>query len=205
MTCCDSRSISISLSCSASLRSSTTCSRGSVTGTIPFFMQFEWKISANDELMMHRIPIPLMDQGACSRDDPHPKLSPATMIFVPTPSRPSRSRYSGRFSTKSSTSTATPSGAPAWATSTGFLYRSSANAAKPRPVRLIVLRYSLGMIMSVSTFWMSSGAATPFRFVKTGIPTAEPEPSASRTTGPADSTAAAFCAFSSTDSDGAGM
>ncbi len=32
----------------------------------------------------------------------------------------------------------------------------------PRPVRLMVLRYCLGMIMSVSTLMIRSGAATPF-------------------------------------------
>mmetsp|Transcript_48880 Transcript_48880/g.127649 ORF Transcript_48880/g.127649 Transcript_48880/m.127649 type:complete len:380 (+) Transcript_48880:253-1392(+) len=201
ITLCDSRSISISLSASASASSSSTDSRGSVTGTMPFFMQFEWKMSANDDEMMARIPIPEMDHGACSRDEPHPKLSPATRIFVPTPSRPERSRYSGRLRTKSATSLATLS--PDCATSTGLVYRSSANAAKPRPVRLIVFRYSLGMIMSVSTFWMSSGAATPFRFVNFGMPPPPPPPAvASRMTAPADSTADSLCARWMGDSAG---
>mmetsp|Transcript_51356 Transcript_51356/g.85179 ORF Transcript_51356/g.85179 Transcript_51356/m.85179 type:complete len:220 (+) Transcript_51356:1017-1676(+) len=55
------------------------------------------------------------------------------------------------------------------------------------------------MIMSVSMFWISSGAATPFRLSKTGMPTPPVDPSASRITGPADSPAAEFCAFISAE------
>mmetsp|Transcript_55952 Transcript_55952/g.134096 ORF Transcript_55952/g.134096 Transcript_55952/m.134096 type:complete len:237 (+) Transcript_55952:129-839(+) len=120
MTCWLCRSISTSFISSASLSSSSTCSRGSVTGSMPFFMQLEWKMSAKDELMMQRMPMPLIDHGACSRLEPQPKLSPATRMLVPTASRPCLSRYSGRLRTKSATSMATPSGPPACATSTGF-------------------------------------------------------------------------------------
>mmetsp|Transcript_55952 Transcript_55952/g.134095 ORF Transcript_55952/g.134095 Transcript_55952/m.134095 type:complete len:301 (+) Transcript_55952:906-1808(+) len=49
------------------------------------------------------------------------------------------------------------------------------------------------MIMSVSMFWMSSGAVTPLRLSKTGMPTLAPElPSCSRMTAPADSVAASI-------------
>src|SRR4029077_10932662 len=40
----------------------------------------------------------------------------------------------------------------------------------PRPVRLTVFRYCLGMIMSVSTLIMFSGAATPSSVVNLFIP-----------------------------------
>mmetsp|Transcript_20052 Transcript_20052/g.59063 ORF Transcript_20052/g.59063 Transcript_20052/m.59063 type:complete len:298 (+) Transcript_20052:265-1158(+) len=66
------------------------------------------------------------------------------------------------------------------------------------------------MIMSVSTFWMSSGAVTPLRLTNSGIPEPPEEASISRTTGPADSTAAEFCALCSAEgaspsSPGTGM
>eukprot|EP00320_Phaeocystis_rex_P016184 CAMPEP_0119068678 /NCGR_PEP_ID=MMETSP1178-20130426/11137_1 /TAXON_ID=33656 /ORGANISM="unid sp, Strain CCMP2000" /LENGTH=42 /DNA_ID= /DNA_START= /DNA_END= /DNA_ORIENTATION= len=41
--------------------------------------------------------------------------------------------------------------------------------------------------MSVSMFWMSSGAVTPLRLLNTGMPTPPDEPSDSRMTAPADS------------------
>ena len=40
-----------------------------------------------------RMPKSISAQGACSREEPQPKLSPATRIVAPL--------YSGRFSTKS--------------------------------------------------------------------------------------------------------
>mmetsp|Transcript_3665 Transcript_3665/g.7812 ORF Transcript_3665/g.7812 Transcript_3665/m.7812 type:complete len:240 (+) Transcript_3665:1090-1809(+) len=58
----------------------------------------------------------------------------------------------------------------------------------------MVFRYSFGVIMSVSMFAMSSGAATPLRLLNLGIPAPPPELSVSRMIGPADSTAASFCA-----------
>ena len=54
-----------------------------VTGSRPFFMALLRKISAKDVLMTARIPQPVNAQGACSRDEPQPKLSPATRICAP--------------------------------------------------------------------------------------------------------------------------
>mmetsp|Transcript_14927 Transcript_14927/g.59858 ORF Transcript_14927/g.59858 Transcript_14927/m.59858 type:complete len:221 (+) Transcript_14927:1053-1715(+) len=101
-------------------------------------------------------PASLMAHGACSREEPQPKLSPATRILARFLGSPCAVQGS-RLRTKSGLR----SGASPRATPSGLWYRSSAKAANPRPVRLMVLRYSLGMIMSVSTFWMSSGAARP--------------------------------------------
>ena len=53
----------------------------------------------------------------------------------------------------------------------------------------MVFKYSFGMIMSVSTFWMSRGAATPFRLPNLGMPAPPEATSRSRITGPADATA----------------
>mmetsp|Transcript_4939 Transcript_4939/g.16491 ORF Transcript_4939/g.16491 Transcript_4939/m.16491 type:complete len:211 (+) Transcript_4939:630-1262(+) len=133
---------------------------------MPFFMQLEWKMSAKDEEMMQRIPIPEMDHGACSRDEPHPKFGPATRIHA--------SWYCGWLRTKSSFGRAISG--PIVATSTGLWYRISAKAAKPSPVLLIVLRNSFGMIRSVSTFGMFSGAAAPRTTVKRGMPPPPPPP-----------------------------
>ena len=58
--------------------------------------------------------------------------------------------YPPLFNTKLGSGRATS--APIVATSSGFSYRSSAKAAKPRPERWMVFKNSLGMIMSVSTF-----------------------------------------------------
>ena len=91
---------------------------------------------------------------------------------------------------KSEISSATPG--PSFATSFGLVYLSSANAAKPKPVRLIVLRYSFGIIMSVSMFWMSKGAAMPFRTSNTGMPPSPLPAWDSRMIGPADSPASAY-------------
>mmetsp|Transcript_17854 Transcript_17854/g.42190 ORF Transcript_17854/g.42190 Transcript_17854/m.42190 type:complete len:360 (-) Transcript_17854:1091-2170(-) len=116
--------------------------------------------------MMQRMPRSMMDQGACSRDEPQPKLSPAMRMEA------APSLYPSWLSTKSALGWATSG--PMVATSSALSYRSSAKAANPSPDRLIVLRNSLGMIMSVSMFWMSSGAATPLRTVNLGRPAASP-------------------------------
>ena len=46
---------------------------------------------------------------------------------------------------------------------------SRQNRPVPRPVRLIVFRYCFGMIMSVSTLMIRSGAATPSSTVNLSI------------------------------------
>src|SRR6516162_9060531 len=48
-------------------------------------------------------------------------------------------------------------------------YRFSENRPLPSPVRLIVFKYCLGMIMSVSTLIILSGSATPSRTVNLSI------------------------------------
>ncbi len=72
-------------------------------------------------------------------------MSPATRI--------SASRQAGWFRTKSGFSS--PSG----------VKRISSNRFAPRPVRRIVFRNCLGMIMSVSTLINGMGAAMPVRVV----------------------------------------
>ena len=62
---------------------------------------------------MQRMPKSLMDHGACSRDEPQPKLSPAMMIFA------APSFQGARLSTKSSRNSAMD-GSPVVATSTAF-------------------------------------------------------------------------------------
>ncbi len=51
------------------------------TGSRPFFKALLRKISANDVLMTARMPQPNSAQGACSRDEPQPKLSPASRTW----------------------------------------------------------------------------------------------------------------------------
>ena len=63
---------------------------------MPFLKQLLKKMSAKEVEMTQRMPMSLMAQGACSREEPQPKLSPATRIF--------ESRHPGLFSTKSSRS-----------------------------------------------------------------------------------------------------
>src|SRR5208282_3804280 len=99
--------------------------------------------------MTQRTPKSSSAQGACSREEPQPKLWPATMIDA--------LRCAGLLRTKSGCSD--PSSR----------YRISANSPSPSPVRLIVLRYCLGMIMSVSMLSIASGAATPVNVVNLSI------------------------------------
>ena len=95
--------------------------------------------------MTERMPKSSSAQGACSRDDPQPKFSPAT--------RMTEWRQAGLLSTKSGFSE--PSS----------FKRMSRNRPRASPVRSTVLRNCLGMIMSVSTLIMGKGAATPVRVV----------------------------------------
>mmetsp|Transcript_17410 Transcript_17410/g.27818 ORF Transcript_17410/g.27818 Transcript_17410/m.27818 type:complete len:291 (-) Transcript_17410:1108-1980(-) len=113
---------------------------------MPFLKQLLKKMSAKLVEIMHLNPISFRAHGACSLDDPHPKFSPAIRIGAPL--------YTGWFRMKSSLSLPSSS------------YRISSNACTPSPERLMVLRNCLGMIISVSTFLMSSGAAVPETLVK---------------------------------------
>ena len=58
-----------------------------------FLKQLLKKMSAKEVEIMHLMPKSLMAHGACSRELPQPKLSPATKIEVPF--------HSGLFKTKS--------------------------------------------------------------------------------------------------------
>src|SRR5262252_1936844 len=79
--------------------------------------------------------------GACSREDPEPKLRPLTRTLA--------AWCSGLFSTKSGFGD--PSGRN----------RQSKNRPASKPVRAMLLRNCLGMIWSVSTSTRSSGATRP--------------------------------------------
>jgi hypothetical protein len=55
---------------------------GSTTGRMPFLKQLLKKMSAKEVEITQRMPKSASAQGACSRDDPQPKLSPATRIWA---------------------------------------------------------------------------------------------------------------------------
>jgi hypothetical protein len=113
---------------------------------MPFLKQLLWKMSAKSGAMTQRMPKSSNAQGACSRDEPQPKFSKAIST--------SALRQAGWFSTKSGFSDPSSRKRMLWKR---FL---------PKPVRLMDFRKRAGMILSVSTFAMGSGAATPVRVVK---------------------------------------
>src|SRR5579859_371961 len=92
-------------------------------------------------------------QGACSRDEPEPKLRPEISTLAPA--------YRGWFSTKSGF------GEPSGST------RQSKKRPFSKPVRAMLLRNCLGMIWSVSTSTRSSGEARPVWRVKGSISSVE--------------------------------
>src|SRR5437764_6611536 len=102
-------------------------------------------MSAKLGAMTQRMPKSVSAQGACSRLEPQPKLSPATMILA--------WRYGPWFSTKSGFSE--PSARN----------RTSSNRCFDKPVRLIVRRWIAGKILSVSMLIIGIGAATPLSWV----------------------------------------
>src|ERR1700682_5719097 len=87
--------------------------------------------------------------GACSRDEPEPKLRPEIKTLAPA--------YWGLLSTKSGF------GEPSDST------RESKKRPFSKPVRAMLLRNCLGMIWSVSTSTRSSGATRPVWWVKGSI------------------------------------
>src|SRR3954468_20391430 len=101
-------------------------------------------MSANRELMTTRKPPSSSAHTACSREEPVPKSGPATRIEA--------SAYCGRLSTNS-----------------GSFFRHATNRPSSNPVRVIRLRYSAGMIWSVSTLLRRSGAAVPVWVVKASM------------------------------------
>lgn len=132
-------------------------------------------MSAKEEAMTVRIPKSRRAQGACSREDPQPKLPPeTTRIFDSL--YPGWLRMNSGFSEPSA------------------LYRRAAKREIPRPVRLMVLtnakkecetlnspsdllerggtylRKRAGMMRSVSMLARSRGAAIPLTISNLGIP-----------------------------------
>jgi hypothetical protein len=110
----------------------------------PAFVELFLKMSANRELMTTRKPPSSSAHTACSREEPVPKSGPATRIDA--------SAYCGWLSTKS-----------------GSLVRQALKSPSAKPVRVIRLRYSAGMIWSVSTADRRSGAAVPVCVMKASI------------------------------------
>ena len=108
-------------------------------------------MSAKLGAIMHLSPKSSKAHGACSREDPHPKLAPVTKTLA--------WRHGSLFNTNSGFSLSP-------------LYRNSKNAAAPNPVRLIVFKNCFGIILSVSMLVIGSGAAIPVNIVKGSIPVA---------------------------------
>ena len=67
---------------SASSISLSTVSWGSAINSMPFFEALLLKMSAKLGAMTQRMPKSTSAQGACSRDEPQPKFSPATRILA---------------------------------------------------------------------------------------------------------------------------
>src|SRR5262245_31949723 len=96
-------------------------------------------MSAKEVERIARTPQDASAQGACSRDEPAPKLSPTSRIWRPA--------ISGRSSTNGG-SLSEPSSSN----------RQSRKRASARPALSVTLRYRAGTIWSVSTF--SAGIGT---------------------------------------------
>src|SRR5216683_1282383 len=72
------------VTCAPGLERSRSCAAGSsTTGMSPFFSALLRKMSAIDELTTARKPKSCSAQGACSREEPQPKLAPATSTCAP--------------------------------------------------------------------------------------------------------------------------
>ena len=67
---------------SASSINLSRSSRDTRIGSTPFWKQLLKKMSAKLVEMTQRTPKSSSAQGACSREEPQPKLSSATMIFA---------------------------------------------------------------------------------------------------------------------------
>mmetsp|Transcript_464 Transcript_464/g.1511 ORF Transcript_464/g.1511 Transcript_464/m.1511 type:complete len:301 (-) Transcript_464:1415-2317(-) len=157
---CASRSTEKAWCAMAAAISVSTSALGSVMGSMPFLKQLFLKISAMVVEITHRMPRSRSAHGACSRDDPQPKLSPVTRTLV-APLKGAWLRMNAGSSDPSAR------------------YRTSKKAPVPRPDRLTVFRNCFGMILSVSTFSRSSGHATPSSTVNLGMPPAPAAPPAS--------------------------
>jgi hypothetical protein len=127
-TSCASRSTVTSTEGSASTSANSCRETSSLTGahTMPTFPQFVRKMSAKLGATMAVKPASSSAHGACSREDPHPKLRPASSTFAPA--------CWGWFMGNSGLGVPSSS------------YRHSANANGPKPVRSMRLRYCFGTI-----------------------------------------------------------
>ena len=67
---------------SASFIRRSTCSWGRTMGRMPFLKQLLKKMSAKDGAITQRMPKSSSAQGACSRELPQPKFSPAIRIWA---------------------------------------------------------------------------------------------------------------------------
>src|SRR5450759_1170339 len=110
----------------------TACRSGVTTiGSSAFFRALPLKMSAKLVETMARTPHARSAQGACSREDPAPKLSPTRRIWRPALCGSSMNDIgSRRF----------PSG----------VKRQSKNSASARPALSVILRKRAGQIWSVS-------------------------------------------------------
>src|SRR5258705_555602 len=103
---------------------------------IPSMVQLPKKISPKEAPTMALMPHCLSDSGACSREDPQPKLIPATSTEAP----------SYTFWLKGCS---------------GSCLRASSKAWSPSPSLVTVLRNRAGMIRSVSMSLPGTGIARP--------------------------------------------
>ena len=80
-----SRSTVISLPARLSTSATSACSSssGMRSAARPIFVQLLLKMSANDGAMTTSKPKSCRPHGACSREEPQPKLRPASRIFAP--------------------------------------------------------------------------------------------------------------------------
>src|SRR5689334_25298079 len=114
---------------------SSTSSCATIAVSSPCLPLFPRKMSAKRELMTTLKPQFIRAHTACSRLDPVPKSGPAT--------RTEPSAYTGLLRRKDSS------------------LRQAAKRPSSKPVRVTRLRYSAGMIWSVSTLLRRSGTPTP--------------------------------------------
>src|SRR5215212_3479763 len=115
-------------------------------GSRPFFSALPWKMSAQLVVMTAWIPHATSAHGACSRDDPQPKLTPASRILRPYIWGLSRTNV-GSFRPPSAS------------------YRQSRKSASARPSLSVTFRNRAGTIWSVSMFSTGRGMTALVKLV----------------------------------------
>src|SRR4051794_3767592 len=116
-------------------QSASTAFWSSWTGSRPSLSAFPRKMSPNRAAMTTLKPQSRSAQTACCRDEPVPKLGPATRIVAPA--------WAGLLSTNDGSS------------------RQALNRPSSKPVRVTRFRYTAGMIWSVSTSERRRGMTLP--------------------------------------------